>query len=49
MITSDELQQLTSDFIRSGGKIDQHDIIIRDFASTKTGFMLTSSVKEKPC
>lgn len=48
MITSEELQQLTNDFVSSGGTIEKHDIIIRDFASTKTGFMLTSSVKEKP-
>ena len=48
MITSDELQQLTNDFVSSGGQIEKHDIIVRDFASTKTGFMLTSSVKEKP-
>lgn len=48
MITSEELQQLTSDFVKSGGKIEEHDIIVRDFASTKTGFMITSSVKEKP-
>lgn len=48
MITSEELHRLTNDFVRSGGKIEKHDIIVRDFASTKTGFMLTIAVKEKP-
>lgn len=48
MITSTDLQKLTNDFVSSGGKIEKHDIIIRDFASTKTGFMITSTVKEKP-
>ena len=48
MISSSELSALTANFLQSGGQIEKHDIIVRDFASTKTGFMLTSSVKEKP-
>lgn len=48
MISSSELSALTASFLQSGGQIEKHDIIVRDFASTKTGFMLTSSVKEKP-
>lgn len=43
MITSEELQQLTSDFVRSGGQIEKHDIIVRDYAAPKGGFMMTSA------
>ena len=41
MITSEELQQLTSDFVSSGGQIEKHDIIVRDYAAPKGGFMMT--------
>ena len=43
MITSKELQQLTSEFVSSGGQIEKHDIIVRDYAAPKGGFMMTSA------
>lgn len=43
MITSTDLQKLTNDFVRSGGKIEKHEIIIRDYANPNGGFMMTSA------
>ena len=43
MISSSELSDLTASFLQSGGKIDQHDIIVRDYAAPKGGFMMTSA------
>ena len=43
MISSSELSVLTASFLQSGGQIEKHDIIIRDYAAPKGGFMMTSA------
>ena len=43
MISSSELSALTASFLQSGGQIEKHDIIIRDYAAPKGGFMMTSA------
>lgn len=43
MITSSELSEMTASFLQSGGQIEKHDIIVRDYAAPKGGFMMTSA------
>lgn len=43
MISSSELSALTASFLQSGGQIEKHDIIVRDYAAPKGGFMMTSA------
>ena len=43
MISSSELSALTTNFLQSGGQIEKHDIIVRDYAAPKGGFMMTSA------
>ena len=43
MLDSHQLAELTANFLQSGGQIEKHDIIIRDYAAPKGGFMMTSA------
>ena len=43
MISSSEVYALTAIFLQSGGQIEKHDIIVRDYAAPKGGFMMTSA------
>lgn len=43
MISSSELSALTANFLQRGGQIEKYDIIVRDYAAPKGGFMMTSA------
>lgn len=43
MLDSHRLAELTASFLQQGGQIEKHDIIVRDYAAPKGGFMMTSA------
>lgn len=43
MLDSHQLAELTASFLQQGGKIEKHEIIIRDYANPNGGFMMTSA------